>query len=213
MSGFGDTAALIAILRKYERCMPKNHIPYIRATGEITEKTLGYCKSYVVLDFETTGLSPKNDKPIEIAMIRYTRDGLEDAVYTTLINPERSIPPQITKLTGITDDAVKNKPIVEMIAADIRDFIGGGPVVAHNAPFDVAFLKTAFASCGITDSVAYLDTLKLSRQAFPNLENYRLETLIAKFNLMDKQTHRALDDVRCTEKVLRKCLEMLNAGI
>lgn len=174
-----------------------------------TKKARQNLKDYVVLDFETTGLSPWDNEIIEASMVRYV-DEKEEAVYTTLVNPLEPIPPRITKLTGISDADVADAPTMKTVIHDIQEFIGDLPIVAHNASFDVGFLLANYECRQIYCHIRYIDTLALARKAFPDLPNHKLETLIREFHLAEAQTHRALDDVYCTQKVLMLCLEKLN---
>ena len=142
-------------------------------------------------------------------MVRYV-DGEEEAVYSTLVNPLEPIPPRITKLTGISDADVADAPTMKAVIHDIQEFIGDLPIVAHNASFDVGFLVANYECRQIYRHIRYIDTLSLARKAYPDLPNHKLETLIREFHLAEAQTHRALDDVYCTQKVLMLCLEKLN---
>lgn len=164
-----------------------------------------YPKAYVVLDLETTGLSPARDRIIEFGAIK-VQDGQEVDELHVLINPECPIPPRITQITGITDADVTGAPPILAIIQDISDFIGDLPVVAHNAPFDLGFLQHACAAAGLSANFTAIDTLPLSRKAFPNAPNHRLATLISYLNLGGCQEHRALSDVRYTNQIYRKCL-------
>ena len=180
-----------------------------RAVSLSGKKARQNLKDYVVLDFETTGLSPWEDEIIEVGMVRYV-DGQEDAVYETYVNPLEPIPPRITKLTGISDEDVADAPTMKTVIHDIWEFIGDLPVVAHNAPFDVGFLSANYECRQIYRHIRYIDTLALARKAFPELPNHKLETLIRALGLAEAQTHRALDDVYCTQKLLMRCIDRLD---
>lgn len=204
-----EDAARIARVFGFYRSIPKNRIVHVRTNGELTFGSFLYCPRYVVLDFETTGLSPEKDKIIEVGMIRYNQ-GVEEEVFSALVNPMEPIPAKITKLTGITDEDVQSALPIDEIIGDIRKFIDGCPVVAHNAKFDVDFLRAAYKATGLPTDIAYVDTLEWSKKAFPKMKDHKLETLIKELGLSDgPQTHRALDDVRCTGKLLNKCVEIL----
>lgn len=164
-----------------------------------------YPKTYIVLDLETTGLSPTRDCIIEFGAIKIQNEQEIDALHM-LINPERPIPPRITQITGITDADVAGAPPILAAIQGISDFIGALPIVAHNAPFDLGFLQHACAAAGLPANFTAIDTLSLSRKAFPNAPNHRLATLISYLNLGGCQEHRALSDVRYTNQIYRKCL-------
>lgn len=165
---------------------------------------------YVVLDIETTGLSPKCDQIIEIGAIR-SKCGTETESICTYVNPGISIPQRITELTGISNSDVADAPGIEDTLSDIISFIGDSVVIAHNAPFDIAFLCAACKKAGIDININYIDTLALARNAFPDAPNHKLSTLIAYLSLEGVQEHRALSDVRYTNQVFCKCLPILDA--
>lgn len=162
--------------------------------------------SYVVLDTETTGLSPDKEKIIEIAIAKIS-DGAVVDKYESLVNPGKNLSARITKLTGLTDADLADAPQFSAIAKQIVDFIGNNVVLAHNAPFDLTFLCNEFSACGLTPHFVYLDTVQVAKKAYPDLKNHKLETLIAELNLADKQTHRAMDDVLCTLRLFEMVCE------
>ncbi len=95
---------------------------------------------FVALDFETTGIDPINDRIIEVAAIRFT-DGIASDKFVSLVNPGREIPDFITNITNISNEMVNNAPPEEDIVKDLFKFIDASPIIAHNTPFDIAFLK------------------------------------------------------------------------
>ncbi len=128
---------------------------------------IGISGQLIFLDVETTGLSPRWDRIIEIFLVSLQKDG-EVRELGTLINPERPIPARITELTGLTDRDVAQAPLESEIAAEIRDFIGFGLPVAHNLPFDRGFLNAMFRRNNLLEiGDAGLDTLAISRELFP----------------------------------------------
>ena len=169
-----------------------------------TIKALKNFNSYVVIDFETTGFSAKKDKAIEIACLKCENG--EFSEFQTLIDPHTHISSRITKINGITDDDVVGFPDIVEVAKQVYTFCGTLPLVAHNATFDMSFLRQAYIEAGLEVNTTYVDTLKLSRKAFPEYQTHKLEYLIQELGLADKQTHRAMDDVRCTQKLLEICL-------
>lgn len=154
-------------------------------------------KDYVVIDTETTGFSPSNCRIIEVCASR-VRDGKIVETFTTLVNPECNIPDFIPDITGITDDMVCDKPCFRQIARELKEFIGTDVIVGHNIAFDIAFLNAEFGEV-ITNDTA--DTLRITKACFPNLDCYKLEALVRRFNLADKQFHRAESDVYLTYKL------------
>ena len=161
--------------------------------------------SYIVLDIETTGLSPKVDSIIEFGAIK-VEDGKETDSLQTFINPGRPVPQRITEITGITDADLISAPDLLSVIHVIYSFIGDLPVVAHNAFFDLGFLRQAYAKAGLSADFQVIDTLSLSRAVFPNAPNYKLNTLIDYLRLDGEQEHRALSDVRYTNQVYLRCL-------
>ena len=152
---------------------------------------------YVVLDTETTGLSPVSCKIIEVCASR-VRNGQIVDTFTTLINPGSPIPYYIPEITGITDDIVWDKPYFHQIADKLKEFIGCDVIVGHNIPFDIKFLNAAF---GEELSNEVIDTLTLAKAVKPGLDSYRLEALCKEFGIADKQLHRAEADVFMTYKL------------
>ena len=153
-------------------------------------------KNYVVFDVETTGLSSKTE---EI--------GQQTSTFTSLVNPGKTLPSKIVSLTGLTDEMLKNAPVFSDIAKDVKQFMDGFIVLAHNATYDLGFLNEAFSKCGIKSNLQYLDTIKVAKLAYPGLKNYKLETLISELNLAEKQLHRAMADVQFTLKLYQLACE------
>lgn len=160
-------------------------------------------KRFAVVDIETTGGMPKRDKITEIAIV--ITDGVEIIdQYATLINPERSIPHEITRITGITDVMVQNAPRFYEVAKEIVLLTEGAIFVAHNVNFDYNFIRYEFERLGYTFSRKQLCTVKLSRKAFPGLASYSLGNLIRHFGIRVEARHRALDDALAATQLLLK---------
>lgn len=149
---------------------------------------------FIAFDVETTGTIPGNDSIIEIGAVRFV-DGVVDSVFSTLIDPKRSIPPGASQVNGITDEMVKGKPVIEDLLDPFADFCGDDVMVAHNANFDALFLT---ASIKKFESKApkglVLDTLAISRKIIPGLPNYKLGTLVQYLNIPTTDFHRAEED-------------------
>ncbi|MDD6880416.1 MAG: 3'-5' exonuclease [Firmicutes bacterium] len=169
---------------------------------------------YVVFDVETTGLDSSADRIIEIAALKVI-GGEEVAEYQTLVDPGkklRKLSPKITELTGITSDQLTDGKPYEEMAKEFEEFIGDLPMVAHNSRFDVNFLREAFSVSGLSRGIRHIDTIMMAKKAWPYLGTYKLSRLIPILGLADhKQTHRAMDDVRCTKNLFVKAGEMLRA--
>ena len=137
---------------------------------------------YAVVDIETTGGLARRDKITEIAIVLFDGNQIIDR-YETLINPERSIPYEITRITGITDDMVVSAPRFYEVAKKIVEMTEGAIFVAHNVRFDYSFLREEFTSLGFTFTRRQLCTVVLSRKSFPGLRSYSLGNLIRHFGI------------------------------
>jgi len=173
--------------------------------------------TFVVLDLETTGASPKVGAGItEIGAVK-VRGGEVIGIFESFINPGESIPSYITALTGITDDMVLNAPPIEMVLPSLLEFLGHENetvVVAHNAPFDLGFLKAAAQTHEYPwPKYQVLDTVKLARHLLTRDEVYdcKLSTLAQFFETPIQPTHRALDDAHSTVAVLHGLFERLGS--
>jgi DNA polymerase-3 subunit epsilon len=164
---------------------------------------------FVVVDLETTGGSPTDDAVTEIGAVR-VRGGEILGEFHTLVSPGRPIPDPITRLTGISDATVAGAPTFEAVLPAFLEFASGAVLVAHNAGFDIGFLKAAAARQHLAwPSFAVIDTVKVARAVLGRREtpNVRLATLAGYFGSPVSPTHRALDDARATVHVLHGLLE------
>ncbi|MGE5676337.1 MAG: helicase C-terminal domain-containing protein [Mycobacterium leprae] len=171
--------------------------------------------SFVAIDLETTGLDIISDRLIEIGAIRY-EEGREVAVLQRLIDPGCLIPLRVQNLTGILPAMVKGKPSFRALAPELRELIGDLPLVAHNAEFDLSFLRTAFAGEGIALPNRVYDTLELSRVVMPRAKNHRLATLVGQLAIQLEQNHRAEDDARACGEIflaLMAQIEEMDPGL
>ena len=161
-------------------------------------------KSIVMLDFETTGLSPDmGDRITEVAALRIVGGRIVER-YVSLINCNVRIPSFITGLTGITQAMVDNAPPVSRVVPDLLDFIGGDALSAHNASFDEKFLRAEAARLNLAPGhQALVCSLKLSRRVFPNLASYKLGNLSGQLGIRFKSAaHRAESDAEVAAEVL-----------
>ena len=159
----------------------------------------------VVLDFETTGLSPVADRIIEIGAVKLSGGALEEEL-SILCDPGVPLQPKITELTGITDAMLSGKPSPAEGVKQLLQFIGNHAVAAHNAEFDVGFLKAEIRRCDLAFFAPVLDTLSLARRMYPNLKSYRLGALCRMFKIPLKNAHRAVNDAQATAKCLHQML-------
>lgn len=166
---------------------------------------------FTVFDFETTGMSPVNDRVVELAALRIDADG-EESCFHSLVNPGCSIPRAVTCIHHITDDMVADAPHFSAVAREFLEFADESTLVAHNAIFDLGFLQEGLARCGLPIwRGKTIDSLKLARRCFPGLASYRLQNLRQALRLDDEpgndQAHRAGADVFWTAQVLKLALE------
>jgi len=169
--------------------------------------------TFVVLDLETTGGAPDGGGITEIGAVK-VRGGEVLGVLGTLVNPGERIPPFITVLTGITEAMLAPAPPIEAVLPSLLEFLRGAVLVAHNAPYDVGFLKAACARHGHPwPQLRVLDTAALARRALTRDEvpNRKLATLAHFFRAAVQPTHRALDDARATVDVLHGLIERLGS--
>ena len=154
----------------------------------------------ILFDTETTGLEPQlGHRVIEVAALELMNDLPTGRHFHALIHPERDIPEDATRIHGITLAHLADKPRFADIVDDLLDFFGEGPLVAHNAPFDFAFLDAEFTRLGkpILDRSRMIDTLALAKARFPGMPN-SLDALCRRFaiDLSARTTHNALLDCR-----------------
>jgi DNA polymerase-3 subunit epsilon len=159
----------------------------------------------VLFDTETTGLEPLGgDRVIEVAAIELWNDLPTGKVFHTLIDPERDIPAEASRVHGMTSADVAGKPKFAEIAAELLEFFAEDPLVAHNAPFDFGFLDAEFARIGraTLDKARMIDTLALAKQRFPGMPN-SLDALCRRFDidLSARTTHNALLDCKLLAEV------------
>src|SRR5829696_6984227 len=167
--------------------------------------------TFVVVDLETTGGSPKDSAITEIGAVK-VRGGAILGEFQTLVDPGCEIPPYISVLTGITSTMVAAAPRIGAVLPGFLEFARGAVLVAHNAPFDIGFLKAACAENGVIwPAAASVDTAVLARRLLTRDEvpNCKLGTLAPFFRATTSPTHRALDDARATVDVLHGLFERL----
>lgn len=159
----------------------------------------------VLFDTETTGLDPMSgDRVIEVACIELVRDLPTGQRYHVLIDPERDVPEDAARVHGIRAAQLRGKPRFAEIVADLLAFLGDGPLIAHNAPFDFGFLSAEFGRLGLPplDPARMIDTLAVARARFPGLPN-SLDALCRRFgiDLSERTSHNALLDCRLLAQV------------
>jgi DNA polymerase-3 subunit epsilon len=159
----------------------------------------------IVLDTETTGFEPsEGHRIIEVAAIEIVNLMPTGKYFHKLIDPERDIPPEATRVHGFTRTDLEGKPLFPAIAREMLDFLGDSPIVAHNAPFDFKHLDAELLRAGLPalDSARMVDSLVIARTAYPGAQN-SLDALCRRFNidLSQRTTHNALLDVKLLAEV------------
>ena len=160
-------------------------------------------KKYSIVDLETTGLNAAGQKIIEIAIINYDGEKIEE-VFSTLIYPENSISYRITMITGISNQMVKGSPKFYEVAKKIVEMTEGRIIVAHNVFFDYRFLQREFQELGYSFKRDVFCTCKTSQNVFPGLDSYSLKNLCDSFEIPRKSAHRALSDAEDCLELLKK---------
>ncbi len=169
--------------------------------------------TFIIFDIETTGLSPLTCAITEIGAVKYRGGEILDR-FSTFVNPDMPIPENITELTGITDDMVKDAPGVKEAVSAFLEFAGSDILVAHNANFDTGFIKKAAEDHSIPFKNPYLDTLALSRHINTDLKKHKLDTLQEYYGLEAFNHHRACDDAEMLGKIFFcMCQKLKKEGI
>ncbi|MBC8535643.1 PolC-type DNA polymerase III [Feifania hominis] len=164
--------------------------------------------TFVVFDVETTGLNPTTEALTEIGAVRLKGGEIVEQ-FNTFVNPQKPIPAKITQLTGITDAMVADAPPEGEALKSFLEFAGDSPLVAHNAGFDMSFLRAAAERTGQTVANTYIDTLVISRSIFRELKKHKLDTIVEYLKLGSFNHHRACDDALILAKVFLKMMERI----
>ena len=164
--------------------------------------------TYCVLDLETTGFSATTEKITEVGIMKIKNGEVLDQ-FSCFVNPEKHIPQRVSEVTNITDDMVADSETIDKVFPKILDFIKDSVLVAHNAPFDMGFLKQNAKNLGYEFDYTYLDTLSLAKDLFPDYKKYKLGKIADNLGIKVEVAHRALDDVDTTVKVFNVMMDML----
>ena len=168
----------------------------------------GFDGDFVVFDLETTGLDAGRENITEIGAVRLRAGQVVDR-FNTFVNPGKPIPANITHLTGITDDMVRDAPAEEQALRDFQAFAGGDTLVAHNSAFDMGFVRTRGAAFALEFPNPVLDTLALARVLYTDMRRHRLDTLAKKLGIKLEGHHRAVNDAEATARIfLRMAAEV-----
>ncbi len=165
---------------------------------------------FTAFDFETTGLYPPHDKIVEFGAVKFRGETVL-GTFSTLVNPGIRISPEASKVSGISDAMVGGKPLIDATLREFMAFIGDSVLVAHNAAFDLGFLRAALQQCGSPDvRNPIVDSMAVAIKAYPRRQSYSLQNLVAFLNIPPNTAHRALDDAYNCMKVFNACVAELS---
>ena len=169
---------------------------------------IGFSDEIVCFDIETTGLKVTQEAITEIGAVRL-RNGEIVETFQTFVDPERRLTPEIIGLTGITDDMLRGAPKLKDALTAFLAFAGNAPLAAHNAEFDISFIRSGCRKCGIPFEPTYIDTLILAQNLLPGLGKYKLDIVAEHLQLPQFNHHRASDDAVPVAQMLTKFFPML----
>ncbi len=169
---------------------------------------MSFDQEFVAFDLETTGLSSRTDRIIEIGAV-VLKNGKEIDRFQTFVDPERKLDRKIIDLTGITDDMLLGAPKIEEVLPKFLEFIGGRVLVAHNSDFDTGFIRAACTRLGYAYNFTAADTLILSQNLMPQLGKFKLNIVSNALSLPDFNHHRAGDDALTCGLIMSKLMEKL----
>lgn len=164
--------------------------------------------AYVVFDIETTGFSPVTNRIIEIGAVKVESGQITDR-FSAFVNPQVPIPFEIEKLTGISDSMVIDADTIEVVLPRFLEFVGDAALVAHNASFDVGFIKENAKRQNIAVDFTYVDTVGIARTLLTGQAKYTLDAVAKTLKISLENHHRAVDDAECTAEIFLKFIEML----
>ena len=166
--------------------------------------------TFVAFDFETTGLHPATDRIIEVGAVKFRGPEIL-GTFDALVDPGIPVSPDAIKVSGITEEMLASKPSIEQTLPEFLDFIADSVLVAHNAPFDVSFLRAALEKVGKGEVVnVVIDTQVLAQKAYPRLKSYSLQNLVAQLGIAQGNAHRALDDAVMCKDLFLACADALS---
>ena len=162
---------------------------------------------YVVFDIETTGFSALKDKIIEIGAVKVENGRITER-FSEFVNPQIPIPFRIEELTSINDNMVADAPTIDVILPKFEKFCEGCVMVAHNAEFDMSFIRKNYEDIGIEREDTVVDTVGMARFLLPQLNRFKLDTVAKAVGVSLEHHHRAVDDASCTADIFVKFIEM-----
>jgi len=172
---------------------------------------------YVFFDLETTGLSPwGGDEVVEIGAMKVWGQNLDDCqIFHSLVNPKRLIPPDATRVNGITNEMVSEAPVIENIFPKFLEFIGNSWLVAQNARFDMSFIMKYLMQFRIKRQIEVYDTMIFSRRAYPGESKHNLDIICQRLGLkvVAEDRHRSLGDVKLTAQAFFALRDKLGGNL
>lgn len=165
-------------------------------------------RTFVAFDTETTGLWAQAHRIVEIGAIRFNLSSDTTEVFSTLVNPQRPMPPEVIAIHGITDEMVADAPTIDNALPAFIEFCSDSILIAHNAPFDISFVACELERTGLKfgDNLI-LDTVDIYRRLYPGLPAYSLLKLAQQFELAQTQDHRAVADAVLVQQLFQNALE------
>lgn len=191
----------------YHTVFPEKYVDYEQA-GLFDDDTKTFEGTFVVFDLETTGLDATKEEIIEIGACKVV-NGRIDETFSTFVKPTKRIPKEITELTSINDDMVKDAPTINYVMPDFYKFCDGATLVCQNVAFDTSFIHNISKKLSYNFNHPTMDTMVMARQKLPGLKNYKLGTIVEKLNISLENAHRAIDDATATAKAF---IKLMNAG-
>jgi DNA polymerase III epsilon subunit family exonuclease len=180
-------------------------------TTETIEKQRIEDAVFTFIDVETTGLSPRSARVCEVASVSF-RGAERVGTLAELVNPGQPIPPEVSRIHGITDEMVRNSPAFGAVAPRLLAALEGSVIVAHNAEFDLGFLNMEFERVGLRfPDLPVLDTLALARRNW-KFQSNRLGNIAKELNISSEGWHRALSDVEMTRKIFEHFITAFRAA-
>jgi len=175
--------------------------------GESTEPLDG---TFIVFDLETTGLDPASEEIIEVAAVRVEGGEIRDS-FQSYVNPHKLIPPEITELTGISDETVRGAPGLSEVIPKFLNWAeeDAHPFVAHNAGFDMGFLRRACGKLGLEREFTSIDTVEMSKMLLPHLKKFKLNVVAKELKVGPFDHHRASEDAGVLGHIFVKFLQKL----
>ena len=172
------------------------------------ERGQDFSAEFVVFDIETTGFSPVNNRIIEIGAVKVSGGGISDR-FSSFVNPDVPIPFEIEKLTGINDSMVMGAPFIEEVLPEFLAFCKDAVLVAHNANFDMSFIKENALRQNIRRQFTYVDTVGIARILLPHQAKHTLDAVAKTMGVSLENHHRAVDDAEATAEIFVKFISLL----